>query len=155
MPWAEAHGIEEQPVMSVSPAVEASRQTVAGIVLEVFRGGRGQPLLVLHDYEYLNAWRPFLDDLAASFSVLAPSHPGFGQSELPADFDTIDDLVYLYLDLLKSLGPERAHLVGMGLGGWVAAEVAVRCTHQIEGLVLVDALGLKLSEPTVRDIVDT
>jgi pimeloyl-ACP methyl ester carboxylesterase len=130
-------------------------RTVGGLRLEVFSGGRGAPLLVLHDHEYVNAWHPYLDDLAAHFAVLAPSHPGFGRSELPAEFDTVDDLAYFYLDLLRSLGPAPAHLVGLGLGGWIAAEMAVRCTHQIERLVLVDAVGIKVSGPTERDIADT
>jgi len=109
----------------------------------------------LHDQEYLNAWHPFLQSLATSFSVVAPSHPGFGRSDLPRDFDTIDDLAYLYLDLLAALGLGPAHLIGLGLGGWIAAEVAVRCSHQIDRLVLVDAVGIKVSGPTSRDIADT
>ena len=128
--------------MTAPPAAEAARETVAGVGLEVLRGGRGQPLLVLHDQEYLNTWHPFLQSLATTFSVVAPSHPGFGRSDLPRDFDTIDDLAYLYLDLLAALGPGPAHLVGMGLGGWIAAEVAYdEVAHH--------------SGPTSRDIADT
>ena len=129
--------------------------TVGGVALEVFSRGQGEPVLVLHDCEYLNAWHPFLEALAGSFSVLAPSHPGFGRSELPQDFDSVDDLAYFYLDLLRSLPAGPVHLVGLGLGGWIAAEMAVRCTHDIERLVLVDAVGIKISDRTDRDVADT
>ncbi len=130
-------------------------RTVGGVELELFSGGQGEPLVVLHDLEYLNAWHPFLDLLSASFRVLAPSHPGFGRSELPRELDTIDDLAYLYLDFIRSLGPSQVHLVGLGLGGWIAAEMAVRCAHQIGRLVVVDAVGIKVSGTTERDITDT
>jgi pimeloyl-ACP methyl ester carboxylesterase len=134
---------------------EGALQTTAGVGLEVFSGGQGGPLLVLHDQEYVNGWHPFLRALATRFAVLAPSHPGFGRSELPDELDAIDDLAYLYLDLLRSLGSGRVQLVGLGLGGWIAAEMAVRCTHQVERLVLVDAVGIKVSGPTERDVADT
>ena len=72
-------------------------RTVGGVRLQVLSGGRGDPLLVLHDYEYLNEWQPFEAALSASYSVVVPSHPGFGASELPAHFDAIDDLVKITL----------------------------------------------------------
>lgn len=128
-------------------------QAAGGVQLEVFSGGRGEPLLVLHDQEYVNAWYPFLEDLAAHLAVLVPSHPGFGRSELPKELDSVDDLAYLYLDYAGSLG--QVNLLGLGLGGWIAAEMAVRCTHHLKRLVLVDAVGIKVSDRTTRDIADT
>lgn len=108
---------------------------------------------MLHDIEYLNEPQPFLEELAKEFSVLVPSHPGFGTSDLPGHFDSIDDLAYLYLDLLKDIGP--AGVMGFGFGGWIAAELAVRSTAQIQRLVLVDAVGIKVGGTTDRDIADT
>ncbi len=123
--------------------------------LEVFsRGdGAGEPIVFLHDLDYLNGVEyAFIEGLARTRRVLAPSHPGFGRSSLPEGADSVDDLAYAYLDWLKTLG--SVHLVGAGFGGWIAAEVAVRCTHQIKSLTLVDALGIKVSGPTVADIKD-
>jgi pimeloyl-ACP methyl ester carboxylesterase len=132
---------------------QEQRRAVAGVDLQVLSGGQGEPLLILHDYEYLNEWHPFEERLAGSHSVLVPSHPGFGTSDLPPLFDSIDDLAYLYLDLLDEIGP--ASVVGMGIGGWIAAEVAVRCSHQLRRLVLVDAVGIKVGDRLSRDITDT
>ena len=127
---------------------------VAGVQLELVQGGQGAPLLVLHDYEYYNAWQPFLDQLAAQYQVIVPSHPGFGHSALPESFDSIHDLAYYYLEALPALAAGRAHVLGLGFGGWVAAEMAIRSTRDIASLTLVDPVGIKISDPTTRDIVD-
>jgi pimeloyl-ACP methyl ester carboxylesterase len=139
--------------MVATPARQEERRTVGPLSLQVFTGGQGEGLLLLHDYEYVNKWEHYEERLANSFAVIAPSHPGFGSSDLPRDFDTIDDYAYCYLDLLDDLGP--VNVMGLGLGGWIAAEVAVRCTHHIKRLVLVDPVGIKVGDRTSRDIADT
>ncbi len=140
--------------MVATSTYQEERRAVGPLNLQVFTGGRGAPLVVLHDHEYVNQWEPYEDFLAQSHTVIAPSHPGYGSSDLPRDFDTIDDFAYCYLDLLRGLGGQ-VDLVGMGVGGWIAAEVAVRCTHHIRRLVLVDAVGIKVGDRTTRDIADT
>lgn len=139
--------------MVVARGGQETAREVAGVQLQVFEGGQGAPLLVLHDYEYLNAWQPFEERLAEQYHVVAPSHPGFGASALPKTFDAIDDLAYLYLSWLREQGTPT-HVLGLGFGGWIAAEMAVRCTHNIASLTLVDAVGIKVSDATTRDIVD-
>jgi pimeloyl-ACP methyl ester carboxylesterase len=141
--------------MTSDQTFQQSRRRLGGVELEVFSGGQGEMLLLLHDVELLNGWWPYMASLARSFGVLAPSHPGFGSSSLPDDFDSVEDLAYLYLDLLRELSPDRVTLVGLGLGGWIAAEMAVRCTHHVRDLILVDAVGIKVSDRTTRDIADT
>ena len=126
---------------------------VQGVSLEALRGGDGETVLVLHDVDYVNEPRPFLEILAREYSVLAPSHPGFGASDLPEVLDRPDDIAYLYLDLLDEIGP--AHVVGAGFGGWIAAEMAVRCDHNIRSLVLVDAVGIKTAGRETAEIADT
>jgi pimeloyl-ACP methyl ester carboxylesterase len=42
----------------------------------------------------------------------------------------------------------------LSFGGWIAAELAVKCSHRIDRLVLVDALGIKLSDRETPDILD-
>ncbi|HZU06269.1 MAG TPA: alpha/beta hydrolase [Chloroflexota bacterium] len=139
----------------VASSHQSELRPVSGVTLEILSGGRGEPLLVLHDYEYLNEWQPFEAALAEHYTVVVPSHPGCGRSAFPQEFESIDDLAYLYLDLLREFAPARVHLMGLGVGGWIAAEIAVRCTHHLRRLVLVDAVGIKISDPTTRDIADT
>ena len=67
-----------------------------------------------------------LTELAKGGRVIAPSHPGFGTSQLPKGMTTVDDLSYFYLDLLEQLDLRDVLVVGVGLGGWIAAEIAVK-----------------------------
>jgi pimeloyl-ACP methyl ester carboxylesterase len=91
--------------------------------------------------------------LGRNAEVIAPSHPGFGGSPRPEDFDSMYDLQRLYLDLLDKLAYDRVTLVGLSFGGWLAAEIAVSCAHKLERLVLVDPVGIKVGDRLERDIV--
>jgi len=133
---------------------QEERRTVSGMTLQVFCGGRGPTLLVLHDCEVMTEWQPYHAALATQFTVLAPCHPGFGASEAAESIDNVDDLAYLYLDFIASLGQE-VDILGLGLGGWIAAELAVRCSHHLRRLILADTVGIKVSGRTEVDIVET
>jgi pimeloyl-ACP methyl ester carboxylesterase len=135
-------------------ATHDERFRAGNLLLQGIAGGRGPNILVLHDIEYLNTWQPFEEQLAAkSYRVVVPSHPGFGGSERPDWLDSVDDLAYVYLDLLRELGP--SHVIGLGFGGWMAAEMAVRSDELIRSLVLVDSVGIKVGDHLTRDIADT
>src|SRR5438552_12669984 len=94
----------------------------------------------------------FLEELSQRFAVYAPEHPGFGQSDDPPWLDGVGDLAYFYLDFLKALGLERVHLMGTSLGGWIAAEMAVRDTARLASLTLVGAVGITAQGETIPDI---
>ena len=132
----------------------ATTMELSGVVLEVEERGEGRPLLFLHAGEGLAPGRPWLDLLARRFRVIAPSHPGYGRSSLPDWLMTVDDLSYLYLDLADRLELTDAVLAGACLGGWIAAEMAVRNTARFERLVLADPLGVKHGGVSDRDIAD-
>ncbi len=127
---------------------------VAGTAIEVVERGTGRPLLFLHAGEGLGAERPWLDLLAERYRVIAPSHPGWGNSPLIDGMGSVDDLAYLYLDLAAELGLQDAVLVGACFGGWIAAELMVRSTARFSRLVLVDPLGVKFGGREARDIAD-
>ncbi len=129
-------------------------RTVAGVRLEWIERGEGAPILFLHPGIGIAPDAPVLDLLAAKARIIAPSHPGFGRSEQPKDFTTIDDLAYFYLDLMDELRLERATLVGVSFGAWIAAEIAVKSCARISHLVLADALGIKVGARDQRDIAD-
>lgn len=134
--------------------MSADRMMAGGIELEVLRRGKGPPLVLLHGFDTVSPKARFLDLLGRDREIIAPSSPGFGNSPRPADFDTIYDLVHLYLAMLDELPHDKVALVGLSFGGWLAAEVAAACGHRISKLVLVDPVGVKLGGPTTRDIVD-
>ena len=74
--------------------------------------------------------------------MIAPEHPGFGESDTPDWLDNIHDLAYFYLDVLDALKLDDVHLVGNSLGGWIAAELAVRSTERLASLTLAGSAGL-------------
>jgi pimeloyl-ACP methyl ester carboxylesterase len=85
---------------------------------------------------------------------VAASHPGFGASPRPHSCDTVDDLAYVYLDLLEELDLTDVVVVGVSFGGWIAAELATKGSDRIAKLVLINALGVKFGDRETRDIVD-
>jgi pimeloyl-ACP methyl ester carboxylesterase len=131
-----------------------TKLTLSGVDLELHEKGSGRPLLFLHAGEGLHPERAWLDQLAKSFRVIAPCHPGWGQSSLPDWLGTVDDLAYLYLDLADKLDLKDAVLAGNSFGGWIAAEMLVRAQNRFSKLVLADPFGIKLSGRTSRDIAD-
>ena len=66
----------------------------------------------------------------------------------------MDDLAYLYLDMLRLLDVSDVMLVGASFGGWIAAEMCVRSTERVARLVLANPLGIKTGDRQDRDIVD-
>ena len=127
---------------------------VGGIDLEVLRRGAGRPVLLLHGMQPVDPRAPFLEMLGRHAEIIAPSHPGFGRSARPKDFETVYDLVHFYLEFLETLPHEKLTLMGFSFGGWLAAELAVKCRHRLDRLVLVDAFGIKVSDRETPDILD-
>ncbi len=132
----------------------ASSIVVNNIRVELIERGRGKPLLFLHPEIGIEPVSPVLDQLASRTRVLAPTHPGFGRSEQPRSFDTVDDLAYFYLDLLEQLDLRQIIVVGVSLGGWIAAEIAIKSSERLSHLVLANAVGIKVGDRETRDIVD-
>ena len=130
------------------------QQSVGGVELEVLRRGAGHPLVLMHGFAPVAPDAPFLARLAEHAEVIAPTHPGFGHSARPDGFDTVYDLVHLYLGLLDQLPREKVALVGLSFGGWLAAEIATACPHRLDKLVLVDAVGIKVSNRETADVLD-
>jgi pimeloyl-ACP methyl ester carboxylesterase len=128
--------------------------SVSGVELEMVERGGGRPLLWLHGEEGPDPDGPFLDLLATEGRVLGPSHPGFGHSPDSDTIDTVDDLAYLYLDLLAERELRDVVVIGGSLGGWIAAEMAVRCADRLAGLALLAPLGIKVGDRETRDIPD-
>lgn len=125
--------------------------TVAGLNVRIMESGRGRPLVMLHHSTGNIGWAPIHSQLAESFRVLAIDMPGFGQSERPAWAREPRDLAILVNRALEKLDLADAVLVGAGMGGFVAAEMAAMSKCHLGGLVLIGAAGLK---PRQGEIVD-
>ncbi len=128
--------------------------TIAGARIRLLRGGPAgaPPLVFLHGAGGHTGWMAFLDALSGDYAVFAPEHPGFGRSDDPPWLDEVGDLAYFYLDVLDALGLDRVHLVGTSLGGWIAAELAVRNQARLASLTLVGAVGILAGGQPIDDI---
>ena len=115
---------------------------VGPITTKYLKKGEGHPLLYLHGAFGYIGWPGFLDSLSESFTVYAPTHPGF---EGDSNIDHIEDLLDLTLyhaDLIDALGLEEPHVVGHFSGAMVAAEMAAICPCNIGKIVLAAPAGL-------------
>ncbi len=119
--------------------------------VHLMKGGAGKPLLLFQDDIGSPGWLPFYEELAQRFTVYVPEHPGYGQSERPEWMRSVRDMAVTHLWLLNTLGLETVPVIGLGFGGWVAAEMATMCQRQFERIVLVGAAGV---QPTEGEIVD-
>jgi len=128
-----------------------SSAQVAGVRLNYSRAGKGSPVLVLtHDTGSVDRL-PFYDALAATNDTLVVHHPGFGKSERPEWMRHPRDAAAMYRWLMADLGVSSASLVGLGFGGWVAAEMASQGPTDFSRLVLVGAMGIKPPEGDIMD----
>jgi hypothetical protein len=124
---------------------------IAGLKLHVASAGTGSPVLVLHHDTGTPDRLPFYDALAARHEVLVPHHPGWGKSERPAWMRHPRDIAAIYAWLLADLNLPGAALVGLGFGGWIAAEMASQSPLAYKKLVLVGAMGIKPPEGDIAD----
>jgi pimeloyl-ACP methyl ester carboxylesterase len=124
---------------------------IAGIKLHVSRAGNGPTVLVLHHDIGTVDRLPFYDALAAKFDVVIPHHPGWGKSERPQWMRHPRDIAAVHAWLLADLGVGGVSLVGLGFGGWVAAEMASLAPERYKRLVLVGAMGIKPPEGDIAD----
>lgn len=129
---------------------------VNGRKVWVLENGRGASLLYLHGFADVHSvkenWLPFHDLLATHASVIAPAHPGCAQTDENKDIDVIEDVVFHYLEVLDALKVTPFDLVGSCVGGWIAAEIAVRHPEKIRKLVLIGASGLFVEGSLIGDV---
>jgi pimeloyl-ACP methyl ester carboxylesterase len=84
--------------------------------------------------------------------VITPTHPGFAGAPRPDWFDSVDDLAHAYLELLERLDLRDVTVIGFSIGGWIAAELAVRGSSRLGHIILVDAGGIQVEGQTIADV---
>lgn len=131
---------------------EPERLDVRGLSVAYRRKGQGEPTLFLHGAGFTRMWLPFLESLSQSVDLIAPEHPGYGETEMPDWLDGWDDLVIHYADFLDELGLDTVHLVGYSLGGWIAAEFAAFYPERLESLTLMTPAGLRILGKPIPNI---
>jgi pimeloyl-ACP methyl ester carboxylesterase len=129
---------------------------ISGHAVALAEAGSGEPLLYLHGFADIHGsnsdWLPFHQTLAGKLRLLAPAHPGCHASEENEDIDSIEDVAFHYLQVLDALGIDELHLAGASIGGWIAAEIAIRIPERVRSLALIGATGLYVPQQPIADI---
>lgn len=113
--------------------------------------GHGRPFLLLHGGGGPQTVAGFADLLAGTGRVITPVHPGFGGTDRPAELTSVAGLAELYAALLAELDLTGVTVVGNSIGGWVAAELALRHSPRVSGVVLVNAVGIAVPDHPIAD----
>lgn len=143
----------ETPTLAVHDwFTEPARATVRDTEIAYRRDGSGEPVLFLHGHWLTRCWTPFHRQLAGGADVIAPELPGFGDSPGSAQLTTRPDMVLVLRDLLDELGVANAHVVGYGLGAWLAADLAVWAPERVRSLGVVAPFGLRVPGHPVADV---
>lgn len=129
-----------------------SAETITGCKVRFMRKGTGAPLLFLHGTSGASRWLPFMEKLSETHEVIVPEHPGFGASDSPEWLDNISDLAFFYLDVFDHLGLEKVNLVGTSIGGWLAAEIAIRNATKLSSLTVVAPAGIRVKGVRKGDV---
>jgi pimeloyl-ACP methyl ester carboxylesterase len=114
---------------------------INGVRTVVHTIGSGPTLVFLHGTGTFTGFE-MARDWAKRHTVIIPYHAGFGDSGDADAIDTIEDHVLHYMDLFDRLGLTQFDLAGFSLGGWLAAEFAIRQPQRVRKLVLVAPAGL-------------
>lgn len=123
------------------------------INVQISEGGSGRKnLIYLHGFNGFEEWPSFLDELDQHYHIYVPAHPGISNSAGLDKIDDLWDLVLFYEELIDQLNISNAILIGHSYGGMIAAELAAQMRNQISKLVLIDSLGLWMTNAPIPDI---
>ena len=116
------------------------------VQLTVTERGEGRPVLLLHGGGGPQTVVPWAEHMTAQrhARVLTPIHPGFGGTPRPEQLDSIGALAATYVALLDYLDVHDVTVVGNSIGGWIAAELALRQPPRLGRIALVDAVGIQV-----------
>lgn len=124
---------------------------MAGIPTAYRRKGSGETVVYLHGGGNTRAWLPFHEQLSQHVDLIAPEHPGFGDTPRGEDMDCWDDWVLHYDAFFRALDLTDFHLVGNSLGGWLAANLAIFYPERYKSLTLITPAGLRIEEAAFVD----
>jgi len=110
--------------------------------LSVEDRGKGKAFLILHAGAGPASVAGLAEAISKDARAIVPTHPGFAGQNRPNWFHRIDDLVLAYLALLEQLDVRDVVVVGNSMGGWIAAEMALRHSPRVTAIILLNAAGI-------------
>jgi pimeloyl-ACP methyl ester carboxylesterase len=125
------------------------------MTMQISEAGRGRSALILHGGAGPASVATLASHLAKSMHTITPTHPGWDGSERPEGLSSIGELAQIYLQYLADAGLSDVLVAGSSVGGWIAAEMAVRDEgRRITGLILIDAMGIAVDGQTILNVFE-
>jgi pimeloyl-ACP methyl ester carboxylesterase len=128
--------------------------TIDGVKTVVYSAGKGDPVVVFHGAGTADGF-DFAEPLADRFRVIVPYHPGFGESGDDPSFTDLHDYVMHYLELFDALSIDKLRLIGLSLGGHLAARFASEHGHRLVKLAMIAPAGMVVPGHPALDILST
>ena len=126
--------------------------TVDGVKTVVHTAGKGEPLVVFHGAGTVDGF-DFAEPWTEKYRVIVPYHPGFGESGDDTTFTDIHDYVMHYLELFDGLKVDTMTIVGLSMGGYLAAKFASEHGYRVKKLVLIAPYGMNVPEHPTLDLI--
>jgi pimeloyl-ACP methyl ester carboxylesterase len=121
--------------------------------VKVDQFGKGQPLILLHGEIGVRNALPFAKELAKRFHTHVVHQVGWPGTRRGHHVNSIRDVALISQECAERLG-EPVTVVGLSLGGWIAAEIAVNAPSLVTNLVLISPIGIKVGGREERDFAD-
>jgi len=116
-----------------------------------FFGSSGENVLLLHGQYGARQCEALARQLGGQARVCLPTHPGYDDLDRPEWLERIPDLAHYYFSLLEEMNWERVHVIGHDIGGWIAAEMAVRQCKVFNRMSLISPFGLHVEGSAPQD----
>lgn len=134
---------------------------VNGVNLYYDVSGHGHPIVFCHEFagDY-RSWAPQVEAFAAEHRCISYNYRGYPPSDVPADPGAYSQEIHLedLRGLLDHLEIDRAHIVGLSMGGNIALHFALNHPERCRGVVVAGcgagSVNRELFERNVEQIVD-
>jgi pimeloyl-ACP methyl ester carboxylesterase len=139
---------------SMDKTIASRDAKIDNVQLHYLTAGHGPTVILLHGFtETSRMWRPIIPLLAKKFTVIAPDLPGIGDSATPSDGIDMKNAAIRIHEVVRSLGIEKARVVGHDIGLMVAYAYAAQFPAETEKLVVMDAFlpGVEGWEPVYNN----
>jgi pimeloyl-ACP methyl ester carboxylesterase len=125
---------------AASQGIMSKTANVDGVQFHYMTAGKGPAVVLIHGYaETSLMWKPLIPLLATRFTVIAPDLPGIGDSSIPSDGMDMKTAATRVHALVRSLGVQKAEVVGHDIGLMVAYAYAAQFPSEVTKLVVMDA----------------
>jgi haloacetate dehalogenase len=144
----------QSPSQSLFPGFERKQVATSGATINVVRGGRGAPLLLIHGYPQTHVeWHKIAGKLAERFTVVAVDLRGYGDSSKPPDGENHANyskraMALDQIEVMRALGFDRFAVVGHDRGARVTWRLAVEHPEHVTKAAVLDIVPLPYSMVT-------